>query len=224
MASEAEGGFWDDGVVERPLPVESDELPDDPWLREVARLAPASARERLASRWSAVHRPGPAAIRDRLIDYAPAAVATHGDEEALKLVGPDGSTVYLASPLADDELAAVASLPARDRPTAEEFYRGFAGLRDSPPGYAGYFVLPRDWATFGEFGWNLDEDDEPWGDATVIFIALNGDLLLVGEAGVAWGVMAGGNVRRIDDDLDGFLVRHAEHLGPGGPLDSYVEF
>ncbi|WP_337174138.1 hypothetical protein [Paludisphaera sp.] len=223
MAPEVEGDFWEDGVVERPLPVKSDELPDDPWLREIARLAPSAARERLVARWSAVHRPGTAAVRDRLIDYTPVAVASHDDEESLKLVGPDGSAVYLAPPLADDELAAVASLPARDRPTAEEFYRGFAGLRASPPGYSGDYVLPRDWMTFGEFGWNLDEDDESWGDATVIFIALNGDLLLLGEAGVAWGVMAGGGVRRIDDDLDGFLVRHAEHLGAGGRLDSYVD-
>jgi hypothetical protein len=219
-----EGDFWEDeDLVERPLPVGAGELPDDPWLREMAHLAPEAVRERLATRWSAMRRPGPAAIRDSLVDYIPAAIATHGDEAYLKLVGPDGSPIYLAPPLAGDELDTIALMPARDRPTAEEFYRSFPGLRDSPPGCEGTFIRPREWVTFGEFGWDLDEDDEPWADATVIFIALNGDLLLIGEGGIAWGVMARGGVRRIADDLDGFLVRYATHLGPGGPLDSYVD-
>ncbi len=219
--------YWDDGTVEHRLPVDPRESIDVPWLRKFARLDPSAARERLKAEWSGdVWPSGVAALRDRLLGYEPTSLVIHDGEGFLKLEGPNGSTVYIGRPIADYELDAVGSPPDYVPPPpsalpSPSFHRLFPGLRDSTPGCAGEFVRPSDWETFGDYGWNLDEEDESWAEAVVVFVALNGDLLLIGERGVAWGVLARGSVRPLCATFDEFLLRYADFLTQGVALDSY---
>ncbi len=217
---------WMGDALGYPLPVgtASTNPPDglDPWIMNMARLDEVGVRDALRARWAGIAEKGPAALRETLLEFRPAAIVVLGDAACLKLEGPAGGARYLGAPLAESDLEeSLAAFGCSDCLALREFYRNFHGLRDSPPGESGEFISPPAWETFEGFGWPLAEDDEIWSSAIVLFVALNGDLLLLGEAGIAWAVMARGGIRRLHDSVNEFLESYAEFLKRGEGLDSY---
>lgn len=219
----------DDDPISYPFP--STIPPDSPLeglsprLAELARHDAEGCRRLLATKWPVIAQPGLAAIRDRLLACRPVAVEIHGDVAILKLEGEHKLPVYLGDPAIvgaelDEQLAAFG---LSGQASLKGFCECFPGLADGPPGLSGHFVAPADWERFEGFGWPITVEDEAWSQSLVVFIAPNGDLLLVSESGVAWAVMAttGPRIRRICDTFDEFLGLHAEHLTGGSHLDSW---
>lgn len=218
-------GPWEE-LREYPLPLEfaSEAPPEglDPWIMSMAQLDEAGVREALRARWEGITEKGPTALRETLLECRPASLVVLDDVAHLKLLGPADGLLYLGPPIAEAALqASLDSFGYSDNLALLEFYRNFHGLRDSEPGLSGGFISPPAWNTFEEFGWSLAEEDEFWSSAVALFNALNGDLLLLGDEGIAWAIMARGSVRKLGDSFDDFLQAYAEFLRRGEGLDSY---
>lgn len=218
-------GPWEE-LQEYPLPLDfaSEAPPEglDPWGMDRAHVDEAGVRKALRARWEGITEKGPAALRESLLEFRPTSIVVLDDVAHLKLLGPADGALYLGPPIAEAELqGAFDSFGYFDNLALLEFYRNFHGLRDSEPGLAGEFISPPAWNTFEEFGWSLVEEDEIWSSTVALFNALNGDLLLLGDEGIAWAIMARGSVRKLGDSFDGFLQAYAEFLRRGEGLDSY---
>lgn len=221
-------GPWEE-FQEYPLPAETISIDPhkrlDPWIINMAQLDEEAAREALRTRWTGITEKGPAALRQSLLQFRPTSIVVLDDVVHLKLLGPADGALYLGPTIAEAELqASLDSFGCSDNLSLLEFYRNFHGLRDSEPGLAGEFISPPAWNKFEEFGWSLAEEDEVWSSAVVLFNALNGDLLLLGDEGIAWGVLARGTARKLGDSFDGFLQTYSEFLRRGEGLDSYSPF
>lgn len=214
--------------VEYPLPSEipaRDPLADAyPWFARLARKDEEGARAQLAGSWEGIEYAGPSALRDRLLwSYRPSSVDVYGHLAFLRLEGPGARSLYLGmpSPPRGEGPAPNAFGPANSD-AVMEFSRHFAGLRDAPPGHSGGFLGPEEWSPFEEYGWAIARKDRDWARAPAIYNAPNGDLLLVGPAGVAWAVLSmPRTIRPVCDTFDEFLIRYAGYLAHSIGMDSF---
>ncbi|MBI4616231.1 MAG: hypothetical protein HY720_21635 [Planctomycetes bacterium] len=130
--------------------------------------------------------------------------------------------LYLPPPPDREEArGAIARLGIAEPGPVLEFAVGFDGVRESPPRLSGGFEPVARWRTIREEGFE-EEFLAGWQEALVVFVARNGDHVLLHPSGrVAWMVFAEHRVDERWPTLEEFVHHYADHLDYRWPFDSY---
>jgi len=210
-------------------------LPDLPWL-DHTWCSPwtgdrQAAREFLAERGvsgSALKQLEPDRLFHRAFDEWAKLQTVLGGPSTSPPGRWESWELYLAAPNDPDLVRSwLGELGVAPEDPLVDFLIHFAGLRDSPPRFAGGFV-PLQACARVEDDYPFDELPEEvqaeWRDALLLYRARSGDLLLYRPGGdVAWIEFAEASLRVHWPDLPSFVSFYGSYLATGGVgLDSYA--
>lgn len=223
-------------VFQFPMAETPDAVSSSFWGQALQGKGPEEVRLVLKTIWSEPVDPELQLLREKLLGFIPYGLSCSGERVYLRMDHPElpggveriGDCYYLSEPGSNDEMAVILSrFGIGACPGLAEFFVLFRGLRESID-MAGGFELPSEWRTFGEViePWKDYIDDlaaiEAWEGSVKIYHALNGDLVLMNQAGgTAWWRIGGQSIQPIEARFEGFLSYFRRHLDRHWPFDSY---
>ena len=226
------GSVESDATLEFRLPVDMAKLaefnpPTSEWFKLICGLAPAES-DVWTSKYFKPYQTGVIALAEELERYKPTSVIHYCDSWFIRCCIGDpndysiSNELYLAHKLFWPEISVfIEDFPADQ--TLKEFFRQFAGMRESMPPMSGDFVY-NDLQLLDDLVSGRDTDEyEDWLDALCVYHAVNGDLVLLGEDGeTGWYVMAENRVDLFTSSFDEMLQLWAEFRSTWNkPFDSY---
>ncbi len=196
----------------------------DPWIGEIARLSPSSARAALADRWNTIRDDALCRLRDHLLEGDVPSIALTGDRAWVVCVHENGGFNLVAPP--PDRDAVEKQLVRWQRnanPFLVEFLGHFGGLReDFAPG-GGYFIDDEGWEFINE-PWMFEKVKgcSDWKDSLIVFSSRGGDKLLLHPSGrVGWLVADEVQVRDACENLASCVADFVRYRNVPWPFDPY---
>lgn len=224
---------WDVGyIASYALPatsIPSAELQKLPrWTRRFIGADLHAARSLLDDRWSTIHEPAVARIRDRLLRLQPGAIVIGAKRGWLRLDDPEietanfGASRYLEAPLPPQIIGGeLERLGLSDNAILREFLGCFSGLSEHPS-VAGDFVFRAPWPKVSDAGIDDLEGYHEWKDSLCLYHASNGDQVVVHASGrTDWWIYPERRIEERWTDVGAFLDFVAGSLDWRQPLDSY---
>jgi hypothetical protein len=101
------------------------------------------------------------------------------------------------------------------------FFERYAGFGDEMSGHSGQFMW--DDESFENFNWEDTPEVRPWTKARVLYVALNGDTILISQSGeTVWHVFDSNEIVHIADNFPTFVTLYSEFLSGPIELDAYT--
>lgn len=129
--------------------------------------------------------------------------------------------VYLAQPLPQKAIdSRVMYFEESIRSLMHRFFERYAGFGDQMTGQSGQFMW--DDESFENFNWEDTPAVRPWIQAKVLYVAMNGDTILILPSGkTAWHVFDSNEIVPIGDAFPDFIKLYSQFLKGSIELDAY---